>query len=149
MRENDRELALAVERAGTRQALEEDTTERVDVGTGVDPAALDLLRRDVVDRAHEASLPGEAAGRGHVSRQTEVANVGVLAGSVVGDNDVSRLHIPVDQPRCVRHIEALGDLPDQIDCAFRLEPAFALKQLAQVRTFDVLHREVKDPVLVT
>jgi hypothetical protein len=73
----------------------------------------------------------------------------VLAGSVLGDNDIPRLHVPVHQPNCVRCIEGLADLPDQIDCALRIEPSFPLEQLAQVRTLDVLHREVEDAVLIT
>ena len=61
--EDDRELALAVERPRSRQTLVEDAAERVDVGSAVDRSALDLLGRDVVDRADEASLPGQAADR--------------------------------------------------------------------------------------
>ena len=149
MREDDRELALPVEGPRIRQALVQNTTERVDVGATVDLPALDLLGRDVVDRAHKAALAGQAAHRGHVSRQAEVAEVRVLAGSVLGDKDVAGLHVPVHEPDCVRCIEGPADLPDQIDCALRIEPSFPLEQLAQVGALDVLHRKVEDAVLIT
>jgi hypothetical protein len=55
--EHDGELAVPLERPLACQTLEEDAAERVDVRSGVDRTALDLLRRDVVDRADEAALP--------------------------------------------------------------------------------------------
>ena len=67
MSEDDGELAVAFERTFSGQAFEEDTAERVDVGTAVDPAAFDLLWRDVVDRAHEAALAREAGYRRDVA----------------------------------------------------------------------------------
>ncbi len=67
MGEHDRELALPIEGARARQALEENAAERVDVGAAVDLAALDLLGRDVVDGADEASVGRQAAGRRQVS----------------------------------------------------------------------------------
>ena len=75
VREDDRELALAVERPLPGKALVEDAAERVDVGAAVDRAALDLLGRHVVDRADEAALAGQAArprrrgGRGRSRRR--------------------------------------------------------------------------------
>ena len=42
------------------QAVEEQAGERVDVGAGVDVAALDLLGRDVVDRPHELAGLGQS-----------------------------------------------------------------------------------------
>ncbi len=63
MREHHRELTLALERARPGQAFVENTAEGVHVGASVDHAALDLLGRDVVDRAYEAALAGQAAHR--------------------------------------------------------------------------------------
>ncbi len=57
----DRELALALERASPREALVEDAAERVESARAVDLAALDLLGRDVVDRADEATVTCQAA----------------------------------------------------------------------------------------
>ena len=119
-----RELALAVERAPPREALEEDAAERVDVGSAVDVAALDLLRRDVVDRADEAAVRREAAGRREVPSEAEVADVRVLSFGLLADEDVRRLHVPVDEPRRVRGIEGLGDLRDDVDRALGIQSAF-------------------------
>ena len=46
-----RKLAFAIERRLAGQALVEHAPERVDVGAGVDVRPLDLLGRDVGDRA--------------------------------------------------------------------------------------------------
>ena len=63
--------ATSVSRAnGTSpvEAVEEQAGERVDVGAGVDVAALDLLRRDVVDRPHELAGLGQLADLGRRER---------------------------------------------------------------------------------
>jgi hypothetical protein len=61
MREDHRQLALSVEGAHPRDALEENAAERIDIGTIVDRAALDLLGRNVVDRSDEPTLARQAA----------------------------------------------------------------------------------------
>ena len=104
MGENDRELALAVERPRTGETLEEHAAERIDISAAVDRAPFDLLRRNVVDRADEAALAGEAADGGDVSRQAEVADVNVLAIGPGGDENVPRLHVPVNEPGSMRRV---------------------------------------------
>ena len=76
--EHDRQLALAREWTLPRQALEEDAAERVDIGAAVDRPARDLLRRNVVDRADETAVTGQAAYRRDVTREPEVADPGLL-----------------------------------------------------------------------
>ena len=57
VRVDHRDVGVARERQLAGQAVVEQAAERVDVGARVDPAALDLLGRDVVDRAdHVAGL---------------------------------------------------------------------------------------------
>src|SRR5205814_2805563 len=101
MREDDRELAVAVERALAREELEQHATERVDVGAAVDRPALDLLRGDVVDRSDEASLARQAADGRDVSGEAEVADGGVLAVRIRRDEDVRRLDVAVNEPGSV------------------------------------------------
>ena len=72
------ELAVALERRRAGQALVEHAAERVDVGARVDGAALDLLGRDVGDRARRSAVAGQARDRRGVPREAEVAEVGVL-----------------------------------------------------------------------
>ena len=115
--EDDRQLALALERPRAGEALEEDAAERVDVGAAVDRAALDLLGRDVVDRPDEAAVAGQAADRRDVPGEAEVADVRVLAVRVRRDEDVAGLHVAVDEPGRVRGVERAGDLRDEVERA--------------------------------
>ena len=115
MGEHDGQLAVALEGPGAGEALEEDAAERVDVRAPVDLAARDLLGRDVVDRADEAAIAGEAAHRRDVAGEPEVADVGVLAVRSLGDEHVSGLHVTVDEAGLVRRVERLSDLSDEID----------------------------------
>ena len=147
MGEDDGQLALALERPRAGEALEEDAAERVDVRAPVDLAARDLLGRDVVDRSDEAAIAGEAAHRGDVAGEPEVADVGVLAVRSLGDEHVPGLHVAVDEPRLVRRVEGLRDLADEVDCAFRLERSLAPEDLAQVGAIDVRHRQIEATVL--
>ena len=130
------------------EALEEDAAERVDVGAAVDVAALDLLGRDVVDGADEASVGRQAAGRRKVSGESEIADVGVLSGRGVGDEDVSRLHVPMDETQRVRGVESLRDLRHEIERAFGVEASLVPEDLAKVRPFDVGHGEEENAVLL-
>ena len=94
------------------QALEEDAAERVDVGPTVDRAALDLLRWDVVDRADEATLGGQAADGADVAGEPEVADVGVFSPSLRRcDQDVPGLHVAVDEAGRMRCIERVATWP--------------------------------------
>ena len=146
MREDHGELALARVRPHAGQAFEEHAAERVHVGPQVDRPALDLLRWDVVDRADEASLAGEAAHRRRVSREAEVAEIRVLPAVDRGDEDVAGLDVAVDEAGRMSCVERLGDLRDQRERAVGLERSLAAEQLAQVGPVDVRHREEQPAV---
>ena len=143
MREDDGELGLALEGPLAREGLEEDTAEPVDVRAAVDDPALDLLGRDVVNGADEAAIAGQAADRGDVAREAEVADVRALAAGPVGDEDVSGLHVAVDEPGRVCRVERIAHLPDDPDGAFRVEHSLPAQELAQVDAVHVGHREVQ------
>src|SRR5947199_139597 len=68
---------LGVARVGdvAGERLVEDATERVDVGAGVDLLALELLGRDVVERADEHAGLRETALRSLVLREPEVGEI--------------------------------------------------------------------------
>ena len=143
MREHDRQLAVALERPLSCEAFEQNAAERVDVGARVDLAPVDLLRRYVVDRPDEAAITGEAADRGDVAGQPEVANVRVLDAAPFRDEDVRRLDVPVHEIRRVRCVEGLGDLIEERERTRRRQPLLASEQVAEVATVDVSHREVE------
>jgi hypothetical protein len=143
VRVHDGQLALALERARPGEALVEDAAERVDVGATVDRGTFDLLGRDVVDRAHEAAVSGQAAHGRHMPGEAEVAHVGVVR---LADEDVAWLHIAVDEPSRMRRIESFGHLRDERERPLRLEGGLAAKQLTEVGARDVRHREVEHAV---
>src|SRR5438093_1163046 len=92
---------------------------------------------DASSAATAAATAGQAADGRHVPREPEVADVRTRAGIVLGDEDVSRLHVAMDEPDRMRRVERVGDLRDQADGALRIERAFALEQLAQISALDV------------
>src|SRR5262249_27994275 len=124
VREDDRQLTLAIERPLARKALVEHTAERVDICSPVDRAALDLLRRNVVDRPDEAALAGQAAHGRDVTGEAEVAQVGALPVGIPGDQDVPRLYVAMDEPGSMSRIERAGDLGDELGRAFWFELPF-------------------------
>ena len=144
MGEHDRQLALALERPLAREALEQHAAERVDVDSSVDRLPADLLRRDVVDRADEPAVAGEAADRRDVPREAEVADIRLLAVRPVRHEDVPGLHVTMDEPGRVRRVERLAHLLRKADGASGLEPSLASQELAQVDAVDIGHREVED-----
>ena len=148
MREDDRQLAVAFERPLAGQELEEDAAERVDIGAAVDLAALDLLRRDVVDRPDEAALARQAADRRDVPCKSEVADVCVFAVRPRRDEDVPRLHVAVDEAGAVCFVERTRDLRDQRHRPRCVEASVAAQDLAKVGAVGVRHREVEQAVLV-
>ena len=93
---------MTAERGVPDKTLEEHAPERIHVGHRVDLAAGDLLRRDVVDGAHQSSvaagaLVGDALGEPEV-RQIDVVGA-VRAGAAV-EQDVRRLHVAMHQTAC-------------------------------------------------
>jgi hypothetical protein len=112
MGEHDGEFALPLERLRSNKALEEDAAERVHVGSSVDLVSLNLFRRDVVDRAHEAAIASEARHGGDVTSQTEVAHESALLSVTLGNEDVAGLDVAVNEPEFMRRIECVRDLRD-------------------------------------
>ena len=81
-------------------------------------------------------------------RQAEVADVGVLAVGPRPDENVARLHVPVDEPGVVGGVERVRNLPDECERPLGLEPSLPAEQLSQVRALDVGHRQIEGAVLL-
>ena len=143
MGEYDGQLALPLERPRSDKALEEDAAERVQVGPSVDLVSVNLFRRDIVDRADEAAIAGEARDGGDVTSQTEVADERALLSVTLGNEDVAGLDVAVDEPELVRRVESVRDLCHQPKGAGRLEGRFAPENLPKIGPLDVLHSEIE------
>src|SRR5687767_7091550 len=104
-----RNLVLRFEWDAPGQAVEEDASERVDVGAGVRSFSPDLLRGDVVECPQQLSGRGELGAAAHALHQAEVGEVDVLDGTG-HDENVGRLHIAVEQAARVCRVQGGGNL---------------------------------------
>ncbi len=101
-----RVLVRAVERKRPGQHLVEDDAEGPDVGAGVDVLAAELFGRHVGDGADGPALAGQAG----LSRDLGQPEVGHPGDAFLGDEDVGRLDVPVDDAVGVGGGQAVGDL---------------------------------------
>ena len=100
----DRDRRVAVEGNASREHLIEGDTQRVDVRLHIGISAARLLRRGIVDAAHDIGRDRVGACR------LGDAKVRDLDLALFRDNDVLRLDIPVDYPRLVGAFKSLRHL---------------------------------------
>src|SRR5690606_12513376 len=98
------------------QAVEEHAGEAVDVAAAVDAGVPHALFRGGEQGRHAKTLGG--VGVAHHVHDAEVEHAGgAAAGGEPHDRDVVGLQIAVDDARAMCLVEAVGDLPDQIETA--------------------------------
>jgi hypothetical protein len=102
----DPHQGLRLERDPARQHLVEQYPEGVDVGASVYVATHRLLRRDVVGGAEDPPRLREAVG---LQRQRD-PEIGHLRAPIGVDQDVLRLHVPVNEHPGVRGRQPAADL---------------------------------------
>ena len=144
MRVQDRHFRRPVERRCTAEAFVQDAGERVHVGSRVHGFPLDLLRGAVLDRPDEASGARRPVRR-EVLGDTEVGEIGAV---VRRDEDVRRLHVPVNKPACMGGVERGADLPEDPERPTHGERPFFREDGLQVAPVDAGHRDVEQPVLL-
>ena len=133
----------------TREALVQDTGERVLVGPAVHALARDLLGRHVVDRPHEVARLRQAALRLSVLGKPEVREVGVigpLRARTDRHQDVRRLDVAVDQVLLVGRVECARGLRDDPDRSLGIQAPLLFDQPLEVGGPDVAHRDVQQAV---
>ena len=138
--------SLRCTKGGTpRYALEEHAAERVDVAPVVDLLERgDLLGAHVgggADRDPGAGEPVAARGR-HRSRDAEIEEDRPLRT----EDDVLRLHVPVDDAVAVGMVDGIEQVVRQPDGFGEGEAGHSPKLLPQGRTLHVRHDVVDDPV---
>ena len=52
----------------------------------------------------------------------------------------------MDESGPVRRVETGGDLAEETECTLWLEPILMSEELMEIRSLDIGHREVEDPV---
>ena len=148
-----RSVIVAAERQPPGEALVQHAPQRIDVGARAHRGALDLLGRDVVDRAEE--VPGAGQGsrqRGGPLREPEVGEVDVVGVGVAGvlgdrgDQDVAGLDVTVDETEHVRRVERIADLHEEAQDARGRQRALLGEELLQVAAGDVAHGDEQVPI---
>ena len=119
--------------------LVEDDAERVEVGRRTDVAAAELLGRRVVEAARELGRAGQFARRPQEPRHAEVHDADAV---VVGQKDVLRLQVPVDDTGGVDGREPVRHLPGDLAQQRLGESAEVLQQRLERAPLHVLHHEV-------
>ena len=137
LRVQQRGIGLVVVRHLAGQALEQHRGERVLVAARRRALALDLLGRDVCERADELARARRPAGA--AAREAEIREVGPVG---LVDEDVLRLDVAMDEPRCVRGVECRRDRCEQAQRAGGVELARVDEVLQRVAAH-VAHREIQ------
>ena len=130
--------------------------ERENVADRLGVAALELLRRHVLQSAEDQSLAGERLdnGRSRGVRRGRHVETGALCqpeveelGALPREHDVARLQITMHDPTAMRLVERIGHLDGDPQRLGAREPA-ALEPLGQGFAFEQLHDQKEDTPLV-
>ena len=114
-----------------------DDAQGIEIGPEIDPAALGLLRGNIVHRAQ--GFPGQGTlGRGHTGN----AKVGHLYAAVLEDHDIVGLDVPVDDPAAVGMLQRLGDLRGKMQRLPPVENPLLLHILLERNAVNQLHHDV-------
>ena len=141
----DAERPTAGERRSAGQHRVHGAAQRVQVGSPVDRAAVDLLRCHVVRAAPRGSRPGQVRVRRRIQQpsDTEVAD---LHHAARGHDQIGRLDVPVNDPGRMRGGQPVADLrPHRKNVGDRQRPVG--QQRRHRRTLHQLHHQVRLPVL--
>ena len=126
------------ERRFAREALVEDAAKRVDVALARRLLALDQLRGEVVRRAEQLSVGGEA-GRVGAAREAEIGERG---GALAVEEHVRRLHVAVQHAAGVQRVEAAAELSRELGGLFDAERPERLQPQCQRAARVERHREI-------
>ena len=137
--------ALAGVRHLAGDHLEEEDAGCVDVGPAIGLAPLDLLRRQVGDRADDHPLRDALAVRLDRSREAEV---GDLHATVIRDQDVLRLDVAVDEAGGMRGRQRLEHGIEEDERLRGGQRPVLPEDVAQGAARHVLHRQVDQPVVL-
>ena len=138
---HQRRLLRGVERRPPGDQVVQHAGQRIDVGTGVEHVAVQLLGRHVGQRAHAEHL---RALRLQVHDAAEVADLDVdhLVVSQ-GGQDVGRFHVAVDQALAIDIAQRHRTLEADLDHLLQRQQRVGAAEAAQRRAVDVFHDEIR------
>ena len=147
-----RGATAAVERDLSREQLEEDHPERIDVATRVEWPAHDLLRAHVGGGADDGVAARDRGlrrllllGRGYRLCDPEIHQADPFLGV---DHDVARLEVAVEDARLVDGPQAGGRLESHAIGQVYRERRLLPEHLAEVLPSDQLHRAIQDALIL-
>ena len=138
VRERGRDGGGGVEGTLADEALVGHDPEGVDVGGGHGGAALGLLGREVLRRAHHLA----GLGQRHALGGPGDAEVGDLHPTVGRDEQVGRLHVAVHDAGGVRGADGVGGLREEAPHRVGVHRAAGPDQVRQRLAVDQLHHQV-------
>ena len=138
----DRNRCISGEWWPSRDEFIEDATERVEVTSCISATSRGLLRGEILRRSD--NVPGIRHRRALVEGpcDTEIHHLHIPG---VGDHDVSRLDIAVDDAFLMGVIERLEDSLRYRDDSFEIHPLPTLDDLAQGLSTDIFHDDIGSP----
>ena len=146
---HDRDRLVPDERRVGGEHGERGAGQRVLVRAPGHRPGLDLLRRDIVQRAEELAGGSQRADRQGPLAQAEVGKVrvaGIVPPARHIEQHVARLDVPVHQPVRMSRLQAGRDLGDDVAGAGgRLRP-LGVHELLHVRPVHEAHRDEQHPV---
>ena len=134
----DPERRVGREGEDSREHLEGDDPERVDVAPRVGGLSHRLLGRDVVRRPEDDGVERQLLVH-ETAREAEVEDRHPVP---LADDDVLALQVPVDDPLLVGRLRPQADLPEDREGAGRGDPALFEDERLEVLPRDELHRDV-------
>jgi hypothetical protein len=100
-----------------------------------------------VGRARRRVLERHSVAGADALHEPEVDDLGdVRPPAALGEQDVRRLDVAVDEPDAVRLAERLADLAQDVDDAAGMHRTVAADELLEVDSVQELHRVVEEPV---
>ena len=136
--EEGRREGIAGKRLPPAEQLVKDDADGKDVGAMIRALAADLLGRHVVHRAHQHVTAGEL-GR----QQPGEPEVEDLHRAAVGDVDVCRLDVAVDDAARMRVLEPEADVHRELDLAPEAHSFGTAHARLKVFALEELHREIR------
>lgn len=138
---------IACKRKLTGQSLEQNTSQRIDIGNLVTATALSLLRTEVGRRAHDRIGAGQLAAAFFIGEHTRDAeiddfNLIALSGKRRGQDNIRRLQVPVNNAILMSVCHTLRNLHSDIDDRLIREPAVSLDAVTYGRAFHQLHYQI-------
>ena len=135
MRRHQRVIADPVKRHDARQHFVEHDREAVDIAALVDVLAADLLRRGVGER------PLEIAGARHLLRPAHPGDAEIhdLQHALIGDHQVRRLDVAMDDASAMGVAETRHRLRDDGQALAQAEPAHLRQEIVEGVATHQLH----------